>query len=505
MSVRAPLLLLCVVTACSEVPPDAAGLVPLPPLTSAPLVDTRTLAAAHARSVEGDRSPADVAELSRYLAEGWGEVRTGTGARAAVHTLDGAPPPAPSADARLLVRFVHLADMQLTDDESPGRVVALDALDATSAAYRPQEAWGCRVLEATVRTIAALHRERPIELVVSGGDNIDNAQANELAWFQAITGGAPRVECDSGADDDPIAGPDNDPKDPFVPVGLPMRWLWVTGNHDILAQGNFPVTAERIAEHVGTAAPLGTRDWSRPGAPTTTGPVPADPARAPLDRASLIAAVAADGDGHGLAELAARGEARAFYAADVASGALRIIAVDTGAETGSASGLIRRADLESRVRPLLDAALRDGVAVIVTSHHASGSLTDGGGFAGVRQDDAVLADAWRAFLGGYPHVVMHLAAHSHRARTRVIRPEGGHAYFEVQTASLADWPAQARLFEVWSEPGGTRVRALPFDYADEGDPLAAEARRRAAVDFTSGWSGITTEESGLIELWIPAR
>ena len=76
--------------------------------------------------------------------------------------------------------------------------------------------------------------------MVLGGDNADNAQQNELDWFLSILDGAPSVECDSGKDDDPVTGPDNDPKDPFVAEGLKVPWLWVTGNHDILNQGNFP-------------------------------------------------------------------------------------------------------------------------------------------------------------------------------------------------------------------------------------------------------------------------
>jgi len=494
------LLLASALFACSSGAEGPPPLPPLPPLSAAPLVDARVLSLVHPVEPQGARSPADPSQLQGLLRDGFGDLVAGPGATAVVHTVDDAPPPAIGAAPKLLVRFVHLADAQLADDESPARTVSVDAMGDTSAAFRPQEAWGCRMLNAAVRTVNAVHLKTPIELVVVGGDNADNAQQNEVTWFSTVLGGAASAECDSGEDDDPILGPDNDPKDPFVAAGLAMRWLWVTGNHDILGQGNFRILPDSRASFIGTEATLGTRDWRLPGAPTTNGPVPADPRREPLTRSALMAMVAADADGHGVRGVA---DGKAFYASDTAGGAVRFIAVDTAAETGGSSGVIHRPDLMMRVKPLLDAALADGVAVILTSHHAAGSLGDGSGFAGTVQPDAITTEAWRAFVGGYPNVIMHLAAHSHRFRTRVARPAGGHAYFEYQTSSLADWPSQLSVIEVWDQDDGfLMIRSTPFDYADEGDPLVTEARRRTAADFTSGWSNVGVEESGFVELWI---
>lgn len=101
-----------------------------------------------------------------------------------------------------------------------------------------------------------------------------------------ILDGDPVVECDSAIDDDPVPGPDNDPKDRFAPVGLDVPWRWVSGNHDTLRQGNCPV-ADWMAEPIGTTATSGTRDWSLPGGPVVTGQVPGDPARAFLGEAEL--------------------------------------------------------------------------------------------------------------------------------------------------------------------------------------------------------------------------
>lgn len=487
---------------CGEPTKEPAGLPKLPPLSAAPLATEQRWLPVKPVTPLTNRPPTTPAQLNWLLDNGFGEVTLGAGLTPSTQTLDGAAPPSPGARRKLLLRFVHLADTQLTDDESPTRVVSLDQMGATSGAFRPQEAWGCHALNAAVRTINRLHADTPIDLVMLGGDNIDNAQRNEARWFRTVLDGAESLECDSGDDDDPVAGPSNDPKDPFFVEGLRVPWRWVTGNHDVLNQGNFPITDALRATATGTEASVGTRDWSRPGAPTTEGPVAADAEREPLVGAALLEFIAEQGDGHGLRTPGATANGKAFYALDVGD-SLKLVVLDSAAPTGGSDGLLLRADIEARVKPLLDDAEAQGRYVLLFSHHAARALTDGSGFGGTRQDGAMLTAEWREFLGEYPHVVMHVAAHSHEYRAGVARP-AGHAYFETESASLTDWPAQLRVFEVWDEDNGfLHVRATPFDFAEENDVLAAEFRRRAAADFTSGWAGGTRGDDGAVDFWFP--
>ncbi len=491
--------------ACPSLPDDDDGGVPkLPPLSDAPLATQSRWVATHAVTPQSDRPTSSPQHLNALLDEGFGDVEQTSGISRVTLTLDGQPAPAPGANRKLLLRFVHLADTQLTDDESPSRMVSFDSMSATAGAYRPQEAWGCHGLNAAVRTINKLHETTPIGLVVLGGDNADNAQANEAGWFRSILSGAPSVECDSGDDDDPEPGPGNDPKDAFFAPGLDMPWRWVTGNHDILNQGNFRITDEVRAEYVGTDAPFGTRDWSRPGAPTVEGAVIADSRRAPLVGEALLDFIAEDGDGHGLRQPGATTDGKAFYAIDIDGAPLRLVMLDTAAPTGGADGVLWAAEVEARVRPLLEEAETQGRYVLLFSHHAARALTDGSGFGGAAQTGTLTPDAWRAFLGQFPHVVAHIGAHSHDFRTSIARPSSGNAFYETESASLTDWPQQLRLFEVWDEDNGTlHIAATPFDYAEENDALAAQYRRRAAADFTSGWFKTGAEDDGAIDLWFP--
>ncbi|MFY0532210.1 hypothetical protein [Nannocystis pusilla] len=182
---------------------------PLPPLEGpVPLTDEVLRTPTH--PVDEDklldlRLPADV-EVA--LAEGYGDVMLGPGEPVLPRTLDGSEAPSPGAAPKLLARFVHLADTQLADDESPARLASFD--EVSGGAFRPQEGHVCRMLNAGVRTINALNFNMPLDFVLLGGDNTDNAQTNELEWFMGILNGAPAVECDSAIDDDPLPGPDND-------------------------------------------------------------------------------------------------------------------------------------------------------------------------------------------------------------------------------------------------------------------------------------------------------
>jgi 3',5'-cyclic AMP phosphodiesterase CpdA len=476
---------------------------PLPALESAPLGTEQTLSPTHAVDMSASLDPRAADILAQMVEAGYGDTELRDGEAITTWTLDGSTPPAPGANAKMLVRFAHLADPQLTDDEAPTRVCSLDSPALTAAAFRPQEGHGCRILNAAVRTLNAVHRKTPLEFVLLGGDNIDSAHGTELDWLRGILNGAPSVECDSGKDDDPAPGPANDPKDPFFAEGLSVPWLWVTGNHDILVQGNFDI-AYYEADAVGDYAAVGTRDWSAPGGPIVKGTVPADKQRALLTRTALLDELLEDEGGHGIGAVS-KDLGKAYYTRDVEGTPLRVIALDTAAETGGANGIIRKGDLEGFIRPALDQAKAEGKWVILTSHHASVTLGDGSGLGAGVQPDAVPVPEWLSLVGSYDNVLMHIAGHVHRHIVIPIKPEGGHAYWELHTAAIADYPHQMRVVEVWDQDNGyLMIRGLVLDFQTEGDALAAEGRRLGVTDYTSGWTsdGRGGAVDRNVDLWV---
>jgi len=486
--------------ACSS-PSDDGDPAPLAPLSAATLTTEARLEPTHAADTAASRNPQSPALLDAMLAEGYGACTVVGGEAIDARNLDGTPAPAMPAGAVRLARFVHLADTQLADDESPARAAKFDNPTLGSGAYRPQEAFGCIMLRAAVRTINAIHRKESLDVVILGGDNADNGQSNEVDWFLRVLNGSSNVHCDSGDDNDPVAGPENDPKDPLASEGLLVPWRWVTGNHDVLNQGTFRTTINPD-EPLGTLAATGTRDWSLVGGPVRSGDfVTPDPSRFYLGRKGLMARVALDGDGHGLGA-SQMTSGFAHYSADVGS-KLRVIALDTAAESGSSEGVIHRPDVDGFLKPALEAAKVAGKLVIVTSHHASGSLTDGSETGGTKQSDAVSPEDFQAILSSYPNVIMHLAGHSHVHAVQAIA--GARPYWEVKTSALADFPNQLKVFELWDTGEGHLViRTVAFDFSTEGDPLAAQARAIAITDHTSGYTndGRGAPASRNVELWI---
>lgn len=508
MSSRAKAVLgALVLFACSS--PEAPGKPPaakLPPLAGAPTTPDRILVPTHALAVPADsRAPNDPDLRAAMLAEGFGDHGFGPGEPAVLRAPPAMTAPPAGANPKMLVRFVHMPDLQLADDESPLRLAAFDTPGATNAAFRPQDVDQCRILNAAVRTINALSAKVPISFLLLGGDNADDAQDDEFGWVLDILGGAPRVECDSGADDDPIPGPGNDGKDAFVAEGLKVPFYWVTGNHDVLVQGTFAVDDFRINAALGDTAVGGTRDWSLPGGPVGKGPFPRDAKRRPLHRSEVMARVAAHGNGHGVgaAQIAS---GKANYTFDVPSSPLRFVVLDTAAETGASEGVIRRGDVDTFVTPALDKAKADGKYVILASHHSVASLTDGTGLGGTLQTDALTQDEWRTLVGGYPNVLFSIVGHSHANRVRYQEPTAGHGWWEVMTSALADYPHQFRVIELWDDDNGwIRLRGVLADYATDDDPVAAEGRKLGVLDFTSGWcpNGMGTLQDRNVELVIP--
>jgi 3',5'-cyclic AMP phosphodiesterase CpdA len=413
----------------------------------------------------------------------------------------------------LVARFVHVTDTHVIDTESPARFPGAQAL--VKAAWRPYEAYSMQLLDGIIRAVNRMHAAGTrIDFLLHTGDACDNAQSNELQWFQQImTGGT--VNPLSGPDDrspDQRPPPELDPYAPFAAQGLyqagvhgpepTIPWYVVFGNHDVYAIGVFPFF-ETEPGHLEAPLPLSGRPgialptWLDPLASYAHGPVtPADPGpprllepltyvrpnaeRAYFQKAGYVATMlAASGQppGHGFAAPAWP----AWYSVTPAPG-LRLIGLDTTDRTVQLpaqicyQGAISQAQFDF-LRSELDAAAARGELVIVAGHHPSQTIRPDLGVE-------VAGDELRDLLKQYPNVILHLAGHLHRNR---VIDRGG--YFEMETCSTLDLPQEARLIEVWRDPAGTRIaisyRMFTHDESDATDellPLREAARAIALAD-----------------------
>jgi len=399
----------------------------------------------------------------------------------------------PATPGKTLATLAVLTDVHVRDEESPARVPFLDRLGGEfSSTFRPQETLSAQVLDAAVRAVNAANPQA----VLVTGDLIDNAQANELALARTVLdGGIARP--DSGApgyqgvqeatDPDPAYyRPDVDPprhpglldaaQRPFRAVGLRAPWYPVAGNHDLLLAGEIARTPSTEAVAVGDrrlVQPESGLDIPRSedaltpqlvdrvlsgGLPGRTVAIAPDPGRRELSPDEAIAGLRA-ASGHG-------GSGRWMDDAfDV--GAVRVIVLDTVRRDVGSSGVLAPEQVAWLRGQLTAAGSR---RVILVSHQPLPSV-DGGQAA----LDALDAD---------PHVIAALAGDSHHNRI-VARDSAAGGYWLVQTASLADYPQQARMLRIRATPdGGTVIETWMLDTAPY--PLADTARELAYLDAQGG-------------------
>jgi hypothetical protein len=372
----------------------------------------------------------------------------------------------------VLGTLAHLTDAHVLDAESPARVTFLARLGAPfTSTFRPHEALTAQVLDGAVRAIDALAPD----VVIQGGDLIDNAQANELERaFAALRGGA--VDPNSGApgyfgvqwagDADPFYyRPDLDaPRHPgmltaatsrFLADGLRAPCYPVLGDHDLLVQGVVAPNAltgeiavgDRAVWQLpqGLAAPAGVARLASAApdglpAPALIEPiigellsapsvhVPADPRRRELTSVEALERLRA-GAGQG------SDEPLLDYTLDVGD-RLRVIVLDLVRREGGSGGVVHAGQPRWLARQLAATAER---WVLVFSHQPLTS-TEG-------------ANELLAMLDRHPRVLAVVSGHTHRNRITP-RPGAGGGYWLISTASLIDYPQQARALRVLATAGG---------------------------------------------------
>lgn len=419
----------------------------------------------------------------------------------------------PERLVRELATFVHLTDAHVLDASSPARAPFLARLGPpVQSTFRPQEALTAQVLRGAVNTVRRLHPQ----LVIQGGDLIDNSQHNELAHALALLGGG-RVHPGSGRDGyygvqsafdpDPFYyRPDIDaPRHPgllreavrpFTSPGLDASWVPVLGDHDALVLGELVPSALTQSLAVGDRAlwnmpphlrlpdglnlsPTGSPDG--PPDPTfvsafireaLAGPsvrVPPDRRRRELTFGEVTARLwAASQAGAQQGVSAARvGAGRLDYVRDVGD-SLRLVVLDLVRRGGGSGGTVSSNQQAWIERQLAEAGER---WLIVVSHQP---LTDSAG------GDRVLAA-----LDGHPRVVAALSGHTHRNKI-VPRETPAGGYWLISTCSLIDFPQQCRALRLYATAGGgVALQTWMLDHAGDGR-LGRISRELSYLDAEGG-------------------
>ena len=439
-----------------------------------------------------------------------------------------------------------MSDVQVMDSVSPARCEWVELLaheprwQPLLHMHRPYEALTHWALAAHVE---ALHRhrlapcsQRPYDLMLSLGDNIDNAQLNELEAFLAIVaGGTAQLSALGGVhepDSDlrpwPYWCPDAAPDDllkrqgypivadflqrasaPLTSRGLGFAWTSVPGNHDLMRQGTALPQAdiERIA--VGRTKTLHRPAGFDPADPLTrfieapdafslggTRRVPALASRRAVSKQEWIAAHVAAGAAGYSPEHARRGCADLVIDTEQ----VRIILLDTNHPAGDYQGSVGAAQLDWLEAQLGEVGRQKDRLAVLASHHGSVSLTNTLG----ADPQRLHASALTGVMHHHPCLVAWLVGHRHLHEIKA-HPGPGGGFWEISTGSLIDWPVQTRAVELLRHGGGAvEIVCSLQDHHAPANSLAQlhhALARRFAGDQAAAMQGLPHD--GNVRLWRP--
>ena len=439
-----------------------------------------------------------------------------------------------------LVNFVHLTDQHIIDVESPSRVEFLDRYNdghcggmPLSSAWRPQEAASARITDSMLTRLRKIKYSpisgKPIQAMISTGDNTDNQQLNELSLFIGLMDGA-KVSPKSGhktnyegvqtSGDLNYWHPDPEVADlyktnfgfpaaprfledalkPFKAVGAGVPWYSCYGNHDGLAQGNAPVNPGFNQIGVGgtkvVGPPSGANPCSEFAGPAASGPsrsTTADENRRYVSRREWIQAhLDSPGlpRGHGFTS-DNLDSPTLYYTADV--GAVRWIVLDTVNPGGYSDGSIGDRQLAWLQDQLTQAQQRRKL-VILFSHHGPRSLENPVQTPDPLDPEATdlprhERDAVLEVVDAFKCVIAWVNGHSHQ---NVITPQA--SWWDIGTAAHIDWPPQSRMIDVVDNRDGTlSIFATIVDHEDGS--LVNFARELMGNDPHAGFESGTGKEA----------
>jgi len=195
-------------------------------------------------------NPRDVPLYEGYRYSDW---RVGVGLPYVKRT-ELAPVYAGAPNAARLLSFFAITDIHITDKESPAQVNWLGwnaPFGAPmSSAWSPVILSTTQVLDAAVQTVNALHQITPFDFGISLGDTVNNTQYNELRWYIDVLDGKV-ITPSSGAHAGASA---IDYQKPYKAAGLnkAIPWYQVIGNHDQFFVGTYYEFEKTLSAHIGS-------------------------------------------------------------------------------------------------------------------------------------------------------------------------------------------------------------------------------------------------------------
>ena len=396
-----------------------------------------------------------------------------------------------------LLSFFTITDTHVYDKESPSQPfdLLMNPLIINSIpAITFTMLYTTHILDAAIQTVNALHKQKPFDCGIFLGDACNNSQYNEVRWYIDVIDGK-FITPSSGAH----AGADTiDYQKPYKAAGLDktIPWYQTKGSHDNFWFGSTPVTdylrQNYIGEDIlilgdGFAEPpiseptyyMGTVDGSTPygniigaGPVSTTSAikVAADPNRYSLNMKNWMREffdTSSNPVGHGFTQTNIDKDFASYSFEPKSNIPIKIIMLDDtqSEQSGQDSeppnpppnygnGSLDQARLNWLISEL-DKGQSEGKLMIIAAHVPIGVVPPGGGTGswGLNEPATCITDTdLITTLHNYPNLILWLAGHQHNNQVTPFKsPDPNHpefGFWEVQTASLRDFPQQFRTFDI---------------------------------------------------------
>ena len=465
-------------------------------------------------------------EVASYGKFGYGKWRYGPGLRyeqrrdllAATH----APPPA--ARSETLLRFFTISDVHISDKESPSSAIYLGLKDGISPGYSAVMLDSTQVLDAAVQTINGLHRKKKFDFGMALGDACNDTQFNELRWYIDVLDGK-HITPSSGAH---RGAASIDYQKPYQAAGLDrtIKWYQALGNHDHFWMGTNPVNDYLRQVYVGEdilrlgdifTEPNGinNREYymgaldgaTLRGDVVSAGPVSnfaapqkvvADANRRSLRRSEWMKEFLATNSnpaGHGFTQANVDDDFACYSFHPKSNLPLKVIVLDdtqrdedsNPPHTATSSPGYGHGSIDEKRYNWLVKELTDGQAageLMVIAAHIPIGVEPPTSFVGWSSAAYVSEETMMATLHKYPNLILLIAGHRHYNAVTAFhspdaaRPELG--FWQVETASLRDFPQQFRQFDVVDNGDNTiSIFAANVDTAVRDNSLAAVSRSYA--------------------------
>ena len=381
-----------------------------------------------------------------------------------------------ATNAAKLLSYLSVSDAHITDKETPCQAIYFayqGGIGSPSACYSPVMLYTTQVLDAAIRTANAVNRLTLFDFALSLGDDANGPQYNELRWYIDVMDGK-YITPSSGAN----AGASTiDYQKPFQAAGLDpaIPWYAVLGNHDHFWMGGLPVVASqeyftntdvlRLGDDY-----MGTIDGSTPygdvidvgsvtnfivGGITNTPRVAADPNRYSLTTSNWMYeffTTTSKPVGHGFSQANVTNSFACYSFKPRTNMPVKVIVLDdTMSDKDFAIG--EQGCLDPKRFNWLVKELDHGQAqdqLMIIAAHVPLELIDTNSLVGT--NTIIPLTNLLATLHTYPNLLLWMCGHTHQ--NNIIpqpspypdRPEYG--FWEVQTASLRDFPHEFRTFEI---------------------------------------------------------